>query len=225
MALDSAPDEEYKGLGQGAPGRERWGLGVLDFGRTLEAAQAGDPDAFACLWRRYQPGLLRYLTVKAAPVAEDLAADVWTRVVGALPAFRGDEQHFKAWLYTTARNRLTDWYRSRQRRAETVEVSKFAAMPGTDHVENEVVDRSTTDAAVALIGDLPPAQAEAVMLRVVAGLDVALAAEVMGRSPGSVRVLCHRGLKLLERRLEEQRGEEAVFNPPVAYVSETVESA
>ena len=123
MALDSAPDEEYKGLGQGAPGRERWGLGVLDFGRTLEAAQAGDPDAFACLWRRYQPGLLRYLTVKAAPVAEDLAANVWTRVVGALPAFRGDEQHFKAWLYTTARNRLTDWYRSRQRRAETVPVA------------------------------------------------------------------------------------------------------
>ena len=39
------------------------------------------------------------------------------------------------------------------------------------------------------------------MLRVVAGMDVARVAEIMGRTPGSVRVLCHRGLRRLEQRL------------------------
>jgi RNA polymerase sigma-70 factor, ECF subfamily len=182
---------------------------VLEFERRLRAAQQGDGDAFAAIWRQFQPGLLRYLRVKAAPVADDLAADVWTRVLRAFPAFEGDEQNFKAWLYTTARNRLTDWYRSSQRRMESAEITEFASIIANSHVEEEAAEHMATDAALALIGQLPPAQAEAVMLRVVAGLDVARVAKVMGRSPGAVRVLCHRGLKLLEDRLEEgDRGSE-----------------
>jgi RNA polymerase sigma-70 factor, ECF subfamily len=177
---------------------------VLDFERRLRAAQQGDEDAFAAIWRRFEPGLLRYLKVKAAPVAEDLTADVWTSVLRALPAFEGDEQSFKAWLYTTARNRLTDWYRSSQRRVEGAEtISRFAAIAADNDVEQEAADHLATDAALVLIGQLPPAQAEAVMLRVIAGLDVARVARVMGRSPGAVRVLCHRGLRVLEGRLQE----------------------
>ena len=208
---------------------ERQGV-VLDFEARLRAAQEGDGDAFAAIWRQFQPGLLRYLKVKAAPVAEDLAADVWTRVLRALPAFEGDEQSFKAWLYTTARNRLTDWYRSSQRRMESVEISRFAAITADNHVEREAAEHLATDAAVALIGQLPPAQAEAVMLRVVAGLDVTRVARVMGRSPGSVRVLCHRGLRLLERRLQE--GDLGIEQAPAyvddlasAPVASTLESA
>jgi RNA polymerase sigma-70 factor (ECF subfamily) len=136
-------------------------------------------------------------------MAEDLAADVWLRVLAALPAFKGDDQHFKAWLYTTARNRVTDWYRSGQRRLEYVENSHFVMMAATDNVEFEVDQRSATDRAIALISQLPPNQAEAVMLRVVAGLDVPRVAKVMGRSPGSVRVLCHRGLRLLEELVQQ----------------------
>lgn len=191
---------------------------MLDFEDRLRAAQQGDGDAFAAIWRQFQPGLLRYLTVKAAPVAEDLDADVWTRILRALPAFKGDEQSFKAWLYTTARNRLIDWYRSGQRRMEAVEITRFAAMAADNHVEQEAADRLATDAALALIGQLPPAQAEAVMLRVVAGLDVARVARVMGRSPGAVRVLCHRGLRLLEGRLQE--GDLGIEQTPAAYLAD-----
>jgi len=201
---------------------------VLDFGRTLRAAKQGDGDAFAHIWRQFQPGLLRYLKVKAAPVAEDLAADVWTRVLGALPAFDGDEQSFKAWLFTTARNRVTDWYRSSQRRVESADILDFAAVPAHDEVESEVVERSTTDAALALIARLPPAQAEAVLLRVVAGLDVPRVARVMSRSPGSVRVLCHRGLKLLELLVREDAASEArdvQFAEVPGTLPPTVESA
>lgn len=39
------------------------------------------------------------------------------------------------------------------------------------------------------------------MLRIVAGLDVATVAKIMRRSAGSVRVLCHRGLRRLESTL------------------------
>jgi RNA polymerase sigma-70 factor (ECF subfamily) len=49
---------------------------------------------------------------------------------------------------------------------------------------------------------LPRDQAEVVLLRVVAGLDVAQVATITGKRPGTVRVVAHRALRRLARRLD-----------------------
>lgn len=175
----------------------------IDFGGALDAAKRGDEEAFASIWREYQPGLLRYLRVKSGSVADDLAADTWLRVVRALPTFEGDEHGFRAWLFTTARNRLTDWYRRPESRFALIDITALVALPAVSNVESEADDNAATARSLALIAKLPPDQAEAVMLRTVSGLSVAATAEIMERSAGSVRVLCHRGLKRLEEMLEE----------------------
>jgi RNA polymerase sigma-70 factor (ECF subfamily) len=46
---------------------------------------------------------------------------------------------------------------------------------------------------------LPPDQAEVILLRVGAGLDGPRVAELVGKRPGAVRVLQHRGLRRLAR--------------------------
>ncbi|MFZ4586113.1 MAG: sigma factor-like helix-turn-helix DNA-binding protein [Acidimicrobiia bacterium] len=46
------------------------------------------------------------------------------------------------------------------------------------------------------------AQAEVILLRVVAGLDVNEVAAIVDRSPGAVRVLQHRGLQALAAALQ-----------------------
>ena len=61
---------------------------------------------------------------------------------------------------------------------------------------------------VALVAGLSRDQAEAVALRVIAGLDTAAVARLLGKSPGAVRVALHRGLRVLAadprlRALEE----------------------
>lgn len=189
---------------------------MSNFGEALRAAKKGDEDAFAFLWREFQPGLLRYLKVKAAPAAEDLAADTWFRAIRALPSFEGDGTAFHAWLFTLARNRLTDWYRASERRVEFIGATTLAVMPASNNVEAEADELSSTDKAVALIASLPSDQAEVVMLRVVAGLDVSHVAAIMEKSPGAVRVLCHRGLRRLEQILEElDSGHEEVMSHSV----------
>jgi RNA polymerase sigma-70 factor (ECF subfamily) len=193
-----------------------------NFGETLRAAKKGDEEAFALLWRTFQPGLLRYLKVKAAPAAEDLAADTWIRVIKALQKFEGDEAAFRAWLFTMARNRLTDWYRASERRVEFIGATNLAVMPASNNVEAEADELSGTDKAVALIASLPAEQGEAVLLRVVAGLDVSHVAQIMEKSPGAVRVLSHRGLRRLEQILGEldSAHEEGLDRPPVTGSSE-----
>ncbi len=184
---------------------DRGTAAASDFRRDLRAAKRGNQDAFASIWKQFQPGLLRYLTIKAGPAAEDLAADTWLRVLRALPGFEGDEVGFRAWLFTTARNRVIDWYRGSSKRYEHMEHAQFDLAPSASNVEADAAENSATRSALTLIARLPPDQSEAVMLRVVAGLDVAMVAQIMKRSSGSVRVLCHRGL----RRLEEMLGEDA----------------
>ncbi|MEZ5116532.1 MAG: sigma-70 family RNA polymerase sigma factor [Candidatus Nanopelagicales bacterium] len=168
---------------------------------ALTGARAGDPDAFAVLYRGMQPLLLRYLWLLAGPDAEDVAAETWASVVRDLSAFEGDAGAFRAWLWAVARHRWADEQRRRMRRPVTP-VEDLPEDPGAapDPADLAVVAESTRRALV-MIAALPPAQAEAVFLRAVAGLPVADVASIMNRSPGAIRVLAHRGLRTLAERL------------------------
>ena len=139
----------------------------------------------------------------AGQAADDLAADTWLQVIRKLTTFQGDDKAFRAWLYTIARHRHIDWRRQAGRRKESlVEIEVLDRIPGTDDTSATFETAMSTQTAIALIATLPADQAEAVMLRTVAGLSVSAVAEIMGRPPGTVRVLCHRGLRRLAPTLE-----------------------
>lgn len=170
-----------------------------DFARVLAEAQGGSEDQFAVLWRDTNPSLLRYLRVLAPENAEDIAAETWVHVVRGLPRFVGDEAAWRAWLFTTARRRLIDQARLRKRHpADPLEDVNAVDMPRSPDAAQIALDNLATKSAVALLAQLPPLQAEVIMLRVVAGLDTEAVADLLGKTPGNVRVMAHRGLKKLE---------------------------
>ena len=170
-----------------------------DFARVLADAQGGSEDQFAVLWRDTNPALLRYLRVLAPENAEDIAAETWVHVVRGLPRFIGDEAAWRAWLFTTARRRLIDQARLRKRHpAEPLDGVSAAEMPRTPDAAQIAMENLATESAIALLSQLPPPQAEVIMLRVVAGLDTDAVAALLGKTPGNIRVMAHRGLKKLE---------------------------
>jgi RNA polymerase sigma-70 factor (ECF subfamily) len=175
-----------------------------EFAEVLAAAQDGSEAAFSRLWRDGNPALLRYLRVTAPEDAEDSAADTWLHVVRGLPGFRGDEQAWRAWLFTTARRRAIDQVRRRARRPERPLTD---ALPGQLPVSPDAADLAIehidTQAALALVARLPPHQAEVILLRVVAGLDTETVAQIVARTPGAVRVAAHRGLRRMAQILAE----------------------
>jgi RNA polymerase sigma-70 factor (ECF subfamily) len=167
------------------------------FGVTLARARTGDEAAFACIFRDVQPALLRYLRVITAE-PEDVAGETWVQVVTGLRRFRGEEQDFRAWLFTIARNRATDAGRSRHRRPVVpLDMTEAAQQVTTADAADQAMEAVSTQAAMELIKSLPRDQAEIIMLRVVAGLDTADVARMVGKSPGAVRVAAHRGLRRL----------------------------
>ncbi len=172
------------------------------FPGVLERARDGDRDAFALLWRSAHPGLLRYLyVVCGGDAAEDVASETWLKVLRSLATFTGEEQAFRGWLATVARNVAIDRGRRLARHQERLdglsphEQPRGVADPADP--ADLAVDAASTRAALELVATLPPAVAEMVVLRVIVGLDVAQVAELVGRRPGAVRVAVHRGLHSL----------------------------
>jgi RNA polymerase sigma-70 factor (ECF subfamily) len=183
-----------------------------DLSLALAAARDGDEHGFAVLWRSLQPALLRYLTVVVGDAAQDVASETWLQAARDLRRFRGDARGFRVWLFRLARNRgLDERRRAARRPAEPhphVEVNAVAADAAT-----EALDRLGTDWALAVIASLPADQAEAVLLRVVAGLDVAQTADVLGKRPGAVRVAAMRGLRRLAADREVHAHRDAALPP------------
>jgi RNA polymerase sigma-70 factor (ECF subfamily) len=175
------------------------------FGLVLAAARAGGEWALVALYREFHPGLLRYLRAQEPNDGEDLVSETWLDAAAGLDRFQGDEWAFRRWLFTIARRRLIDHRRRRERSPSARANLDGFERPGPDDTEAAVLAADETEAALARIAALPPDQGEVILLRVLAGLDVADVAEIVGKKPGAVRVLQHRALQRLAEQLARER--------------------
>ncbi|GHE39925.1 RNA polymerase sigma24 factor [Streptomyces capitiformicae] len=173
-----------------------------ELGAAVARAQDGDEAAFAVAYRIVQPGLLGYLRGLVGDEAEDVASDAWLEIARDLGRFKGDGAGFRGWTATIARHRALDHLR-RQRvrpRAGGSE-QEVLDLPSPHNTHEQALESLSTERALELVRGLPRDQAEAVLMRVVVGLDGPSAARVLGKRPGAVRTAAHRGLKRLARQL------------------------
>ncbi|MFF3453102.1 RNA polymerase sigma factor [Streptomyces sp. NPDC002730] len=167
------------------------------------AAQDGDEDAFRAVYRAVHPRLHGYVrTLVGESEAEDVASEAWLQIARDLDRFSGDADRFRGWAARIARNRALDHIRMRGRRpAVGGDESELTGMPAESDTADQAMEALATGHTMELIAQLPQDQAEAVVLRVVVGLDAKSAAKTLGKRPGAVRTAAHRGLKRLAELL------------------------
>ncbi|MET7493851.1 RNA polymerase sigma factor [Streptomyces sp900116325] len=178
-----------------------------ELGAAVERAQAGDEDSFAIAYLIVQPGLLGFLRGLVGEDAEDVASGAWLEIARDLGRFRGDGAGFRGWTAVIARHRALDHLRRQKSRPRGSLIEQdLLEMPGTQDTAGEALESLATEWALELIATLPQDQAEAVLLRVVVGLDGPATARVLGKRPGAVRTAAHRGLKRLAQRVTNTGG-------------------
>jgi len=166
-------------------------------GDALARVRSGDEAGFLQLWRELHPRLLRYLRVLSRDDADDVASETWLQVVRDLHSFDGGADDFRCWLFTIGRHRAVDAARARVRARSRLMTADVDCVADGHLVEDQVLDDLSTRDAVVLVAGLSRDQAQAVALRVIAGLDTAAVARLLGKSSGAVRVALHRGLRTL----------------------------
>ncbi|MEU8541847.1 RNA polymerase sigma factor [Streptomyces sp. NPDC048717] len=167
------------------------------------AARNGDERAFRAVYHAVHPRLLGYVrTLVGEADAEDVTSESWLQIARDLDRFTGDADRFRGWAARIARNRALDHIRMRGRRpAVGGDETELTDTPAESDTADEALEALATGHTMHLIAQLPQDQAEAVVLRVVVGLDAKSAADTLGKRPGAVRTAAHRGLRKLAELL------------------------
>ena len=173
--------------------------GAID--RLVEAAAAGDPDAFGALFDRYYVPVHRFVAARVGRPsdAEDLAQLVFVKALEALPRYEARGIPFGGWLFRLARNVVIDHVRTRREHATLDIVTERSSEDASP--DDLAVLRQEMDSVAHALRRLTPEQREAIELRFFAGLSAKEAAEVMGRQEGTVRGLQFRAIAALRRDL------------------------
>jgi RNA polymerase sigma-70 factor (ECF subfamily) len=168
----------------------------------LVLARNGDRAAFGRLFEAVRPQLRGYLRALCAPdEVDDVVSDVALRAFGSINRFDGDDAKFRSWIFTIAHHRAVDM-RRKLRRSEPLTASHTARMPG-GNAESDAMSRLGAVEIHKVLRILSPLQRQVLMLRVVADLSVEETAAIVGKRPETVRVLQHRALKSVRKRIEE----------------------
>ena len=158
-------------------------------------------EALETAWHRFADDLQRYISrrVSTPQDAEDIRQLVFLRLAGHPTGLRNGEG-VAAWLYTTTRNAITDYYRSASRRHEfpVDAVPNFAA---DDEDDADPSEAGLARCLVPLIERLPADQAEALRLVDVDGMSQTEAAALAVVSVPGMKSRVQRGRRKLRDML------------------------
>lgn len=180
-------------------------MDVDDLRGAVRGAARGDQDAAAVLFDHYYPRLYRYAFARLnnAQDAEDVASEVFAKVLRGLDRFKWKGNGFEAWLFRIARNAIVDRYRAGDREVLTDGVVDSVLPLVPDEPEQEALASEERREIGALVDRLPEEQREVVMLRFAGELDTNAVARATGRTANAVRQLQFRAVTNLRKWMNE----------------------
>ena len=170
--------------------------------RELVERAKEDPDAFGALYDRYFPQIYRFAfsKVRDQSRAEDVTSEVFFKALKNIKKYTYEGHPFSSWLYQITVNAVADHYRGPV--GKEVDLEETAAMPSSEpSVLDEVVRRERSRQVWSMIDRLPTQQRTAMILKFGEDRKIDDIAVIMGKSPGAVKLLLHRGVERLRRDL------------------------
>ena len=170
----------------------------------VRKAQKGDAESFGIIYEIFAERIYRYIYLKTSSreEAEDLTQQVFVRAWEALPQFEFKKNPFSSWLYSIARNLITDFYR-KKKPDFSLDSENALEMPDNLDLTERLIIQDEIRQVFEAINQLPLEQKDLLLLRFVDDLSYDEIASIMNKSPLTLRVIQHRALK----RLKELMGE------------------
>ena len=190
----SSPDSSELMPAPSATNEEAWIL----------RAQQGDAQAFGALYDQHVDAIYRYIAVRvpSQQYAEDLTEEVFWRAWKAIDRYR-PEKPFLHWLYRIAHNLVINDAR-RSARHSSYEVMSEMGRPLLDEgpsPDDALLAQDDIQELRQAMSTLTPDEQTLLTMRFFDNASYDEIAPVLGKSPGTLRVLQHRALKKLAVKL------------------------
>ena len=169
----------------------------------LDGLRELNSQVIGAIYDKYFPEVFRYVRYRLndEQAAEDIASDVFVRLLEASQKGRGPQTHLRAWLLGTASHIITDHLRRAYRRP-TEQITENTLDPLA--VPAAEVDRRERDNSVrSAMQKLTPEQQHVLALRFGEGYSLEETAAVMNKNVNAITALQFRALKSLQREVGE----------------------
>jgi len=170
--------------------------------RDLVEQAKRDPRQFGALYDRHFQQIYRfvYSRMREQTAAEDVTSEVFMKALKAIPRYQDTGRPFAAWLYQIAVNAIADRYRM-QRPSQPLEDFHDLSVAGPA-LEDLAAHRDEVRRIWSLVETLPHQQRTALVLKFQEDMKIEDIAVAMGKTPGAVKLLIHRGVS----RLRDEAG-------------------
>ena len=196
-----------------APRRTLWALPLSlrvqrikpmnDEEQELRGLESLDPRAIEALHDRYYPEVYRYVMYRLGDLdtAEDVASDVFVRLLEATQVRRGPRQSLRGWLLGTAHHLVMDHFRRFYAGRETLLGDDLpSAADDPAHAIESIEQRRAIQSA---LGRLTQEQQHVLALRFGGEYSLEETAGMMGKKANAIKALQFRALGALRRALTE----------------------
>src|ERR671933_1105759 len=197
--MSGGEDATWLGPMAGRERRAPRGPAARGDGALVRAAQRGDADALAALFRAHWGMAHRaaYLVVHDAGAAEDIAQEAFLAAVRALDRF-DRRRPFGPWLHRIVVNRAIDHARAREGRREVP-----AEAAGEPAAAPRASPALSSGDVVGALAALPPEQRAVIVLRHLLGYTPGEIARLLELPRGTVNSRLRRGLDALAGPLRD----------------------
>lgn len=171
----------------------------------LQSAKIGDKKAIPALYDLHYQAVYRYIFYRVSDqaTAEDLAAEVFIRMIRGLPGFRDRGKPLLAWLYTIARNLVVDHHRSAGN-ATGIPINEQTIRDHQPGPDQQLQNRQVEECFQKSLEKLPESQRLILIYRFVEEYSTSRILKLLDKSDRAVRSLQHRALRSMEKALKEE---------------------
>ncbi len=170
----------------------------------LDRARNWDKQALTEIYDRYAPAIYRYVYRRLGreAVAQEIAAETFHRLLGALKNGGGPNRHLSGWLYRVAHNLVVDFYRG-EPEEPNASLDQVQLMAEDSSGETLIIQDEEVNRLRAGLRRLTPLQQQVLTLRFLEELSLKETAGILEKTAGAVKGLQYRAVQSLRRILEE----------------------
>lgn len=171
--------------------------------RALDGLRNIDSQSIGAIYDRFFPEVYRYVRYRVSDetIAEDIASDVFVRLMEASQKKQGPQTNLRGWLIATASNAVNDHHRRHYRRpVEALSDSMADHGPG---INTEIDSREQNRLVQGALSQLTPEQQHVLALRFGQGYSIEETAAFLNKNINAVKALQFRALASLQRQIGE----------------------
>jgi len=181
-------------------------MSVDRFNKLAQQLKQGDRKAGEALFDHFSAPIFRFFLVKTASreTAEDLAQDVFLKLIDKINTFDENLGSFSGWLWQIAKNRVKDYYR--KKKSLPLSPTALLSKEKKDFLDGkaEFGTRLDINEILDLIEDFSEEEQEVFSLHYLSDLPYREISKTLGKSESSLRVLVHRVNKKIKEIMIKQ---------------------